>query len=514
MEARHVFAILVLFLTIGFGIILGSSTREEIKANWSEHRCDAAVMLAGFMFKPDDDKRSAFEFSADNLNFCIGSLTSDYLDTIFAKLFEVMQKQIGASSVMTNIMNSLRSGLKDIYGPFSNLMNRFWNKFQQIGSLSSRIFQHLYMAMKKAAGTAIASMYMAIALQTSFLNGIDLVIKIIMIVLYIMLAFAVIFFLPLLPVMIFVLMATGGIEGAFPGRTGGMGSIFCFAPDTPVIMANYDCPIKDVKVGQVLSNGAVVEAVIELPGSYDPLYKIYDIYVSGGHRIWSHQAKKFISVKDHPDAVETHRKVPALWTLITSSREIPIRGTHGLVRFADWEELPDTDEYAAEWDTIARSFLNPGSARRSKVRPYVPFVPPCLDKSLLVHKNQCGIIPLVNIKRGDWIKGKDGWTQVLGICEREVYGGIGLKHARITDGVWIEQENGTWQHPIGTLDDWKWQGMQLVTDSGSFYVKNQHGGDWFLVRDFTEVGYQNLSECYVREDEALEKKLGLDKKSK
>ena len=502
MEARHVFAILLVILTILFGIILGSSTREEIRSNWSEHRCDLAVMIAGFMFKPDDDKRGAFEFSSDNFNFCIGSITNDYLKTVFAQMFEVMQKQMGAASILTNVLNSLRSALNDIYKPFSSMMNRFWNKFQQIGSLASRIFQHLYMAMKKAAGAAVASLYMAISLQTSFLNGIDLVIKIIMIVLYILLAFAIIYFLPLIPVMIFVLLATAGIEEAFPGRTGGMGTIFCFKEGTMIKLATYESPIQDIQVGQILGNGSVVEAVVELPGG-EPLYSIYGIRVSGGHRIWSHFEKQFISVRDHPDAIQTSEVVATVWSLITSSREIPVVGRYGVVRFADWEELPDTDEYAAKWDSIVRSFLNP---RRSTHTAKVPQVPPCLDMGLLVRKNQGGVIALGQIQRGDWVQGKEGWTRVLGICEREVYGGIGMKGDRITDGVWIEMADGSWQHPKEVVDAWKWHGRQLVTDSGSFYVKNQHGGDWFLVRDFTEVGHMNLAESYVREDAALGKK--------
>jgi hypothetical protein len=208
-------------------------------------------------------------------------------------------------------------------------------------------------------------------------------------------------------------------------------------------------------------------------------------------------------VKDHPDAKKTTEVVNTLWTLITSSREIPVASKYGTVRFADWEELPDTDAYAAKWDAIARSFLNP---RRPVHAAVIPEVPPCLDKGLLVQKNQGGLIILNDIKRGDWIKGKNGWTRVLGICKREVYGGIGDKGDRITDGVWIEMSDGSWQHPKGKVDTWKWQGIQLITDSASFYVKNQHGGDWFLVRDFTEVGYRNLSESYVREDAVLRKK--------
>ena len=477
MDAVYPFIGLVIFVTIGYALLLGASSAEDIKTHWSERRCDLNVMISAFMYKSDDYKGSAMEFASDNFNFCIGSITNDYMNTVFSKLFETLKVQMGAAELMTSVMNTLRESLADIFKPFSTMMAKFWNKFKQIGTLASRVFQQLYMAMKKASAVSIASLYSAISLQAAFLNGIDLAIKIIMIVLYIMLALAVIFFLPLLPVMVFVFMATAGIESAFPGRTGGMGEVFCFSEDTKILTAN----------------GSVVEAVIELPGLAEMIYNLDGVKVSGGHRVWSAKDGKFVSVKDHPDAIQTSSKLSTLWTLITSNREIPVKGKSGLIRFADWEELPNTAPYAKYWDSIVRDMLH-----SSDVTAKIPTNAPCLDKSIRVKKYMCGAVPLMLIKKGDWIYDSVGWTKVLGVCNRRVYGGIGDKGERITDGVWIQDSRNRVSHPKEESDSWIWDGMQLITDSGIFqiYLSNKE----LVVRDFTEVGLANLSESYVRED--------------
>jgi len=492
MDAVYPFIGLVILVTIGFALILGASSAEDIKTHWSERRCDLNILITAFMYKPDDYKGSATEFTSDNFNFCIGSMTNDYLNTLFAKLFETLKVQMGAAELMTSIMNTLRGSLADVFKPFSTMMAKFWNKFKQIGTLTSRVFQQLYMAMKKAAGVAVASLYSAISLQAAFLNSIDLTIKIIMIVLYIMLALAVIFFLPILPVMVFVFMATAGIESAFPGRTGGMGAVFCFSEDTKVLTAGIgELFIKDLALGQHLANGSVVEAVIELPGLSETIYNLDGVKVSGGHRVWSNGA--FVSVKDHPDAIQTSTKLSTLWSLITSNREIPVKGKSGLIRFADWEELPDTAPYAKYWDSIVRDMLDSRDATAK-----IPITPPCLDKSIRVKKYMSGAVPLMSIKRGDWIYDSIGWTKVIGVCNRRVYGGIGDKGERITDGVWIQDSRNKITHSKEQSDSWMWDGMQLITDSGIFqiYLSNKE----LVVRDFTEVGLVNLSESYVRED--------------
>ena len=125
-------------------------------------------------------------------------------------------------------------------------------------------------------------------------------------------------------------------------------------------------------------------------------------------------------------------------------------------------------------------------------------------------------MPLLNVKRGDWVLDSISWTQVIGICRREVSGGIGNKGSRLTDGVWILGDDHKWVHPsssdLESQDKWKWQGIQLVTTSGQFKVYTADTQTSYIVRDFTEVGYSRLAESYVREDALLlEKKLGTEK---
>lgn len=355
--------------------------------------------------------------------------------------------------------------------------------------------------MKKAAGAAVASIFIAISLQTVMMNSIDFLIKIIMIVLYILLALAVIFFLPILPVLVLVLLVTAGIEEVYPGRTGGMGSVFCFAAHTPIALEDgWSYKLSDLKVGDRLLHGQTVEAIIETPGS-DLLYKINGTVVSGDHRIL--HGSRWIFVKDYPDAIPT-AGLPGLWTLITSNRQIPVVDSLGFIQiYSDWEELPSTEESAAIWELIVQTILN-GHSGDEKVSARSPRSAPCFDRSTLVFKFQSGLTPISDICRGDWILGSENsWTQVIGICERRVETCIGNKGSFMTDGVWMwNSKTAIWEHPTEKGEDRQWQGINLITDTGAFTIQLDTGR-LAAVRDFTEVGWMNLEETYTRVENAM-----------
>jgi hypothetical protein len=497
MEAKYLFVILNLALLLGFLFILGDGSRTDIMAHWAKRRCDFNVMLTAFMYKPESYAGSAFEFSSENFNFCISAKSTTYLQNMFNSLFEVLKKQMEASDVMANVMTALRGQLNSIYAPFSLMMTKFYAKFKQIGALASRIFQHLYMAMKKAAGTAIASVFVAISLQTAFMNSIDFLIKVIMIVLYILMGLAVIFFLPILPFLVIVLMTVSGIENAMPGSTGPMGSVFCFAKDTNVILPKGDFKhISLLKPGDILHNGILVQAVIEVPG--EALYSLDGILVSGFHCLY-HEGD-IIYVKDHPRAIKSLVKDKTLWTLITDKREIPIMGTRGPLRFLDWDEIPDSREAEVAWEIVANGILN----RKPHTKVMVPESAPCLDPGLKVFITQGGWRQLREVKVGDWIRDYTGWTRVTGICERIVHKAIGKRDNRITDGMWFLNHNGAWSHPRGQLQDVTWKGLQLITESGSFRIQMNSSSE-YIVRDFTEVGSEKILESHTRVECLLEK---------
>jgi len=496
MEAKYLFLILNIALLIGFAFTIEFGTRHDILSHWGERRCDFNVILTSFMYKPADDTRSVAQFASDNFNFCVSSMSTNYLENLFATLFKVLEKQMDAAKVMTSVFTVLRAQLNSIYAPFSSMMNKFFNKFKQVGALCSRIFQHLYMAMKKAGATAIASVYVAISLQTAFINTIKLLINIIMIVLYILMGLAVIFFLPILPFLVLVLITVSGIETAMPGSTGPMGSVFCFAKDTPIIMSNGKLQnIHSLKPGDILQEGILVQAVIEVPS--EDLYSLDGILVSGFHSLY-HEGD-IIYVKDHPRALPSRIREPTLWTLITNKREIPIMGAHGPLRFLDWDEIPDSREAEAAWEEVVDGILNRSHYNTSMI----PSSAPCLDPGIKVFVTQGGWRQLREVKIGDWIRDYIGWTRVTGICHRIVNTGIGKDDNRITDGMWFLNDDGSWSHPRGPIRDVVWKGMQLITESGTFRIQMNSFRE-HIVRDFTDVGSENILESDTRVERLLE----------
>ena len=494
-EPKYLFIGLTLALAFGIFSLEQVGITTEVISNWSERRCDLDIIMTSFRYKPPEDARSVAAFASDNFQFCVTSKTSVYLETIFGVLFEVMRKQFAAGDIMTQVFKVLRIQLNSIYKPFASMMNRFFTKFKQIGSLSSRIFQNIFMAMKKAAATAVASIFVALSLQTVFLNTIDFVIKVIMIVLYICMALIFIFFLPILPLLVLVIITVVGIETAMPGSTGPMGSVFCFHKDTNVIMKSGDLQnICLLRPGDVLHDDVLVQAVIEVPG--EQLYDLDGILVSGYHCLY--EGDEVIYVKDHPRAIKSDMKEATLWTLITNKREIPIMGSKGPLKFLDWDEIADSKEAEKAWEMVAFQILN----GRDGIYNIVPSSAPCLDRELKVWKYQGGWRPLHTVRVGDWIYGKDGFVKVSGISERIVHTAIGLEKNRMTDGNWIEYGN-QWKHPEGLIHDVTWQGIQLITDKGFFKIQMMNGKE-YLVRDFTEVGSQMILESHARVEALLD----------
>jgi hypothetical protein len=492
------FLLMNVTLSIGLYFILNNSSRLDVIAHWSEKRCDFDVLMGSFMYKPDTDSRSSFEFASENFKFCVASKTRDYLKTMFGSLYEVLKKQMASADIMTNVMKVLRAQLATIYQPFSRLMGNFWVKFKQIGFEASKTFQHLYMAMKKAGGSAVASIFIALSLQVAFMNTIDFVIKVIMIVLYILMGLLFVFFLPILPLLVIVLMTVSGIETAMPGSTGPMGSVFCFHKNTRVIMSNLtEEHISNLKPGDILKGNNLVQAIIEVPT--EELYDLDGVLVSGYHCIYHNN--DVIYVKDHPRAIKTSEKENTLWTLITHKREIPVMGSKGPLRFLDWDEIPDSKEAEKAWDRVVNALLNKYYLTRS----IPPMSAPCLDRTIKVFIHQGGWRYLREVKIGDWIQSNESrmWTQVKGICERTVSGGIGSDGSRMSDGNWILDSRDIWRHPEGQVDSKPWTGLQLITDSGSFKIQLNSRKE-MVVRDFTEVGSNLILESHARVEKLLD----------
>jgi hypothetical protein len=90
--------------------------------------------------------------------------------------------------------------------------------------------------------------------------------------------------------------------------------------------------IKNLKLGDTLVNGSIVEAVMRIKNYNDPYYKIGDIHVTGSHYV--KHGTKYVQVKNLPTAERTEKIDDVVSCLVTNDHKIPVGGE----MFWDWED--------------------------------------------------------------------------------------------------------------------------------------------------------------------------------
>lgn len=105
----------------------------------------------------------------------------------------------------------------------------------------------------------------------------------------------------------------------------GLASIYgCFHPETLVELQNKNIiQFNQIKIGDILSDGSIVEKVIIHENNLYELYELPNgIKVTSNHEVLYNN--KFILVKDHPDATNIGLVDTMVYDLITNTHNIPI----------------------------------------------------------------------------------------------------------------------------------------------------------------------------------------------
>jgi len=113
----------------------------------------------------------------------------------------------------------------------------------------------------------------------------------------------------------------------------------CFSPETLIKLQNGETrAMKNIELGDILINGSIVKATMQIKNENDPYYKIpskdlnTDILVTGSHYIQS--STRFIRVSKFNGSVATQKIDPVVNCIITSDHKVPI----GEYIFWDWED--------------------------------------------------------------------------------------------------------------------------------------------------------------------------------
>jgi len=479
-------------LTAGLAFMLVSGDIQNIKENWDTRRCELPIMIMGSLFKPSSFQASPSEFATENMNFCTRQLAKSVLVLILAPVTAILGNQSSVLGILGNSLNMMRTLLSNATSSFGKLIEPFYRRFLLIGGNFRLVFQQFLSAMNRVFAIAVSQLFMGISAVVGMQNVVSFVIKVVMIVMAVIIAiFILLFFVlaPFLPMILTVIGILASVGVAVSGT-----EVFCFSPDTEVLLANgLTKPISQIQVGDKLPNKGVVEGVLLTTRNPNlPMFSYKGVYVSGSHLVWEN--KKWVAVNCSEKSQNVHYEGERLYSLRTTSREIFAKSpsTYEIILFKDWEEIPPgNNNLDAEWDVLVQKMLG-----NTMIQETPSTTDPLFSPNCFVVKDS-RLVPISTIQIGDLIgiNVKGDKTRVLGVYTGEVYMDPALVYEKWhTDGVWWKRDTNWLHTPTRNVTEKvAVHGVHLITDSGVFWVHaGTHSG---IVRDFTEVGSDQIVEA-------------------
>ena len=283
-----------LYVNIAFAIYIAGvfyySQIAEIKANWPLYRCNP-------MYMPLADNME------ENFVYCVQSMQTNFMGHLLQPLTFITSSLGGVLGGFVGEINDIRAMFDKIRTFISDTIQSIFGVFLNLVIEFQRITMGIKDLIGKTIGVMVSLMYImdgSIKTMNSTWNG-----------------------------------PPGQLV-----RTLGK----CFHPDTKVRLQNGDIKaMKDIDLGDILVDGAIVESVMKIDNKRDPvpLYKMKgvgvndsDIYVTGSHLVYNPHANKFIKVENCRYAEISVLEAEWFSCLITSNHRIKL----GQEVFWDWED--------------------------------------------------------------------------------------------------------------------------------------------------------------------------------
>lgn len=514
MDAKWPIILMTIVLFVIMGTVIASMDRNVIMSNWADNRCNLSVMFSSFLFKPDSDSRSRSEFSTDNFSFCMQSFVQQFMSTLMAPINSIFSQHINITDGAVDALNGIQKILSTMFNAFTSYLGSFFGKFTSSVYEMSRIIQYLHMAVSRANAMAVSMIYTGLSMFRGMINSIQAIIKVILIICGIMLVIIIIlflFFFEFIPLIIAALIAIGSavslLSFIMPASVrsdaeDNKKNWTCFATGTRIHRkgeSSGTC-VQDIKVGDELSDGSYVTAVIQSNGSNIELYDLLGIRVSGSHLVKQPDGE-WKSVSSDKRAIQLKEVSPILYCFNTTSNCIPIQSpiTNTTFLFRDWEEIGNDDHKGQYiWNYMISNMLNRGSADKAwKYNLKMDCDVALVGKQVRV-KTMHGWMPisLLATPFGKVMDRMGKEQNILGIVHGEVEGAPQenetwhTEHYEYCGGIWLK---GTSTVRQGTHH---LQGMALITETGEYIVWDPSEQKEKIVRDFTEIGYDSIHETY------------------
>jgi hypothetical protein len=411
------------------------SNYREIRANWSHYRCDPSIAPFAQFY--------GYNLS-ENLNFCTAEAVREHAGGVITPIYQGIDKITGVVDGVYNQVESIASGVGTLLKGLRDFITNFINSMGLIGTRIRMAFIRMKDIFARVYGLFIAFAYAAVSAITF---GENLVCN---------------------PLVVFL----GTITGV---------DVCCFAPDTVIRMADGSTkPITQVRIGDELRDGAVVESTYMFSGDNTKMKRLSGVHVSANHYVLA--GGRMIQVGDHPAAVAAE-SLPRLWCLGTSTHRIPILSGGKHLVFADYEESSDP-AVIAETQRIAEMELN---KMDKTAGPTVPDYGLGLDPSFCVNLANGSWCPITQVRIDTELMGGGIVKGVIQeLCETQVKtpGGHWISAAQLVlhEGKWCRAAN-IWPHNVKERETIMYH--LLVTANASITIRAED--EVCVVRDSAVV---------------------------
>jgi hypothetical protein len=308
--AGYLFLVLFLFgfLYIGRQI---ASAMKEVKGNWSEYRCVPYVMPFASLFGYD---------VTDNFNFCIGQAMGEQTKEVTGPFANGIKGFTGVLGNLMNSLNNFRVMFATLLGGITKIIMEFKARIVALMARVKITAGRMKAMMYRLYGTFFAIIYIGLSAQTAIMNfGDTFIFKFI--------------------------------------------DFFCFPPEQPIELDDGTVkPICEVKLGDVLLGGPVVESTYKFFSDGQEMVKLGDVLVSSNHFV-EHDGV-WVQAKEHPDAVPQEPWSGGV------ERPLHCLSTHnhkllmGRYTFADYDETDAGNATTQAWvDKALNGITRPATPR-------------------------------------------------------------------------------------------------------------------------------------------------------
>lgn len=469
------FVIITIVLLILISYCFVKINSQSIIDDWVNQRCKPSIMpFAGYITHPEGT--SAFEYTAQNFNYCMQNILSSTAGTALEPLTFVTTMLSNTAGKVKDDLQSIRAMFDKIRVHFQDIsqeiMGRIMNitiPLQQIiisfkdvlakiqGTMTAGLFTLLgsYYALKSLMG-AIAQFIISILIALAAMIAVFWVIPFTQ---GVAIANTVIFVAIAIPMSIILAFMVDVLHVQTSLK---IPSVKCFDENTLIKMNNgVQKRIIDIRIGDILQDNNIVTACIKVEAKGSTMYIVDNIIVSDSHIVWDTSVNTWLQVAAHSGSIQLTPAYdkPFLYCLNTSNKTIVINNTI----FTDWDEVynnTDFEKLKLQCQTIMatediHTYLDGG-----------------FEKNTLIQLLSGNYKPIHEIKVGDILsKGE----KVYGIVE--IDGRTVCNQFNYNLGKNMEFKGGPNIPFIGTIDYTKEMTSikdnslyHLLTDSKTFYI--------------------------------------------